>query len=212
MPKPPADHFITSFPMVSTVDCCSVWNIICSQTLALAAKLHGHHFILADYVRYECLVKPRSAITPLGAALREKLQGELSSGKFFSVAAVSVEDLREVAAHVGQTKAFHQGEFAALALANKLGNGFITDDQRARSVGERVLGVSRVRTTPHLVGWLVYIGRLTDSDVPQVISDNTEFSESAFYAAWGRLAEFIRVCYEHAMGLRLREHIARGHV
>jgi hypothetical protein len=42
-------------------------------------------------------------------------------------------------------------------------------------VAENLIGISYVRTTPHLVGWLVYERQLTDGDIPAIISDNKAF-------------------------------------
>ncbi len=194
----PRDEAVLSFPAVVAIDTCAVWNILSSRTLTVAAKGQNRHFLLAEYVRYECLVKPRKP-SESGRSLRTKLREELALGRHFSAFSLAVDDLRELVASVGPIRRFHNGELAALALATKLGNGFLTDDRAARTLGENLLGASRVRTTPHLVGWLVYCRQLTDGDIPTIIADN-----AAFRGENGRLGGFIQKCYEHAMGLRLR--------
>lgn len=193
----PRDDALRTFPQVSTIDTCSVWNILCSPTLSAAVSGQGRHFVLAEYVRYECLAKRRTNPTEADAALCEKLKAELANSTHFSVHPLGVDDLRDLVASVGSPKRFDLGEVAALALARKLGNGFLTDDRAARRVGESALGESRVRTTPHLVGWLVYRGQLGDGDIPTIVADNK--------TCRGFLGPFIEACYRHAMGLRLRE-------
>lgn len=84
MVKPPSDESLLSFPSISTIDACAVWNILCSRTLTIAAKSRNRHFILADYVRYECLVKPRKKPTILDVELQEKLKNELATNLHFS--------------------------------------------------------------------------------------------------------------------------------
>jgi len=51
-----------------------------------------------------------------------------------------------------------------MVFAKKTNQAFMTDDQKARLLGNDYLGSSRVQTTPHLFGWLFYIGRLSDTD------------------------------------------------
>ncbi len=195
----PRDECLLTFPEISTIDTCAVWNILCSKTLTIAAKCRNRHFILAEYVRYECLIKPRKNPTNIDIELQSKLQNELTTNLHFSSYPLNIEDLREVLASVGSVQRFHRGELAALALARKLKHSFVTDDGTARNVAERLLGTSCVRTTPHLVGWLVYKAQLTDGDIPIIISENKDFRKNN-----GFLGEFIQSCYEHAMGLRLR--------
>lgn len=191
----PRDEAVQSFPATASIDTCAVWNILSSKALSAAARGRCH-FILAEYVRYECLVKPRKKPD---AQLQARLNEELAAGRHFSAHPLTIDDLRDLAASVGKVRRFHQGELAALALARKLGNGFLTDDRTARSVGENTIGHSRVRTTPHLVGWLIYLGHLSDGDIPTIIADN-----AALNTRYGQLGEYIQKCYEHAMGLKLR--------
>ncbi|KAA0593968.1 hypothetical protein J2848_004134 [Azospirillum lipoferum] len=196
----PRDDALRVFPAVSAIDTCAVWNILSSRTLSAAISRKGCHFVLAEYVRYECLGKPRTNLTEADAALCEKLKTEITSSKQFSVHPLGVDDLRDLVATVGSPKRFHHGEVAALALSRKLGNGFLTDDYAARKVGENTLGQDRVRSTPLLVGWLVYDGQLTDGDIPVIVADNKAYRNKR-----GFLGSFIQKCYEHAMGLRLRD-------
>jgi predicted nucleic acid-binding protein len=199
MINPPRDESLLSFPAISTIDACAVWNILCSRTLTSAAKCRHRHFILTDYVRYECLIKPRKKPTDIDIELQAKLESELATNLHFSSHSLKVEDLRDVVSNVGVVRRFHRGELAALALARKLNHCFVTDDYAARSVAENSLGTFKVRTTPHLVGWLVYERQLTDGDIPRIIADNKAFRNSK-----GHLGDFIQACYEHAMMLRLR--------
>lgn len=194
----PRDDALRSFSNMASIDTCAVWNILCSPTLTNAIK-GKCHFLLAQYVRHECLVKPRKN-REFHAELAAKLREELESSKHFSVHTLTIEDLRDTAAVIGNVKRFHSGELAALALARKLVKGFVTDDRTARRVAEDKLGSDRVRTTPHLVGLLVYHGHLRDGDIPDIIAANR-----ALNVRYGSLEEYIRKCYEHAMGMRLSD-------
>ncbi|MEO5336627.1 MAG: hypothetical protein H7841_07020 [Magnetospirillum sp. WYHS-4] len=201
----PPDLAVRSFPAVSAIDTCAVWNILCSRTLNSATKGQNRHFVLADYVRYECLVKRRSnGKSEIEASMQRQLSAELEEGRSFSVHQLAVGDLLELVTAVGSPRRFDKGEFAALALARKLNNGFLTDDRAAKRVGESVVGTALVRTTPHLVGWLVFAGCLVDGDIPTIIKDNKVFRGDN-----GHLGQFIQKSYEHALGLRLCDRLAR---
>ncbi|MDK9721980.1 MAG: hypothetical protein OEL53_12440 [Rhodospirillales bacterium] len=202
MVNPPPDEMISSFPFVLSIDTCSVWNVLCSKTLHIAARIKGRHFVLAEYVRYECLVKPSSR-TDL-QELRTRLQNELGSKGCFSVQPLTVDDLVALSRTPKAVRRLHHGELAAIALAQKLQNGFLTDDQNARQNAAGALGNSRVRTTSHLVGWLVYEGQLSDGDIPTIINEHKAFEQEKAH-----LEPYIQSCYEHAMGLRLRERLAQ---
>lgn len=200
MVDPPPDGAIRSFPMITAIDTCAVWNILCSRTLTAATKSQNRCFVLADYVRYECLVKPRRTTSDIEEGMQNQLLDELAGNRCFSVHQLEVADLLDLVNAVGSPRKFHKGELAALAVARKLRSGFMTDDRVAKRIGKTAIGDASVRTTPHLVGWLVYIGELVDGDISRIISDNKCFRGHNLH-----LGNFMQQCYEHAMGLRLRE-------
>ena len=201
MANPPSDEAIRSFPPVMAIDSCSIWNVLCSKTLTGAAKTNGHHFMLAEYVQYECLVKRRSSPpTQIDIDMQSRLRVELEQKIHFSSHPLDVADLSRLVGDVGTLNRIDRGEIAALALARKYGNGFMTDDYKARGLGESALGKTHVRTTPHLVGHLVYVGRLSDGDIPKIVADNTAARNPR-----GRIGEFINECSGHAFGMRLRK-------
>jgi predicted nucleic acid-binding protein len=202
MVEPPRDEAVRHFPIEAITDTCSVWNILCSRVLTSAAKSKGHQFILTDYIHYECLVKKRKRPSDLDQDLQKRLRSELTTSQNFSVQTLGVDDLLFLAAYPGVLKQLDRGELSALALAQKLRKGFLTDERAARKAAESVLGLAQVRTVPHLVGWLVYGGHLTDSDIPQIIADNTAARNDK-----GRIGKFIQKCFEHALGMRLRDQI-----
>jgi len=200
MANPPRDRSITSFPTTLSIDTCTVWNVLCSNEVVAAAKSQQRVFVLADFVRYECLVKQRKSVTAAQTVAQKILSNELKANKYFCGQTLEVGDLIALVTAVGSAKRFHKGEFAALALAHKYHCGFMTDDTGARRVGENVLGEMVVRTMPHLVGWLVYVQQLSDGDIPKIIDAHDEIEDGR-----GHLGEFIQACYEHAMMLRLKD-------
>ena len=54
----------------------------------------------------------------------------------------------------------------------KTRQAFLTDDQKARKLGEEFMGSPGPQTTPHLVGWLFFHGHLIDQDKADVIEEH----------------------------------------
>jgi hypothetical protein len=63
------------------------------------------------------------------------------------------------------------GETSSIAFAMKIRQAVITDDQKARKLAQ-VAGHTLVQTTPHLFAWLIFTGRLGDSDHGVVASQH----------------------------------------
>lgn len=67
----------------------------------------------------------------------------------------------------------------------------MTDDLKARKLGEAVLGASKTLTTPRLLGWLYFNRILTDSDHTVIIKE---------HEIQGRgMSKFYQEIYEEAM-------------
>jgi predicted nucleic acid-binding protein len=188
---------LTVFEPVSAIDTCSIWNLHSSPRLLMAALEQKRWFVVAGYVRYEALEKPRKRPTMTELRMQAKFREHLAAKRGFSEAPVTVEDLEYVAASQDARRLGH-GEIAALALARHLRCALLTDDQGARKVAPRV-GVAPAQTTPQLFGWLVYERSLTDGDAQTVISQH----EAEIEANRGRLTAYLRAMYEEACRRRL---------
>ena len=88
-----------------------------------------------------------------------------------------------------------KGELSSIAFAKKAGLAFMTDDQKARKLGWLVIARNRIQTTPHLFGWLIFSGELTDSDKDPVIAEHEEYG--------GRLRPYLEATYREALRIRL---------
>jgi hypothetical protein len=69
----------------------------------------------------------------------------------------------------------------------KIGQAVITDDKKARKLAEDS-GHTLTQTTPHLFSWLIFKGRLGDSDKPTVITQHKSMERPLaphFEAAYG---------------------------
>jgi predicted nucleic acid-binding protein len=117
---------------------------------------------------YECLHKPRKP-TDHGPILQQRLRQEQQKGDF-QVYPLLIEDLQDVAL-LESRKRLSKGELSAIALAMKIKQAFLTDDQKARKLAEGPLG-QLVQTTPHLLGWLFFSGCLTDGDKQAIIDEH----------------------------------------
>ena len=88
-----------------------------------------------------------------------------------------------------------KGELAALAFAKKAGLAFLTDDQKARRLGATVVASNRIQTTPHLFGWLVFCGLISDGDKGRVIDEHKTMRRP--------LAPYLEEMYMEALRCRL---------
>ncbi len=198
----PTDEAISGFPALSSSDSCSLWNLLCSARLLNAAKERRLRLVLAEFVQYECLHKGRSRPTDPDTEIMKRLTAELEEGAHMSTAALSLDELREVA-RLRDVRRLGLGEIAAMVLARKVRGGLVTDDRSARKLTSEEYPEVPVRTISHLVGWLVYVRAIGDTDVPLVIADNKRAR-----GEHGHIGNYIDACYRHALLLLLKERLA----
>lgn len=188
---------VRAFAPVSAIDTCSIWNLLSSKRLLAAARARQRWFLVADYVRYEALVQPRTRPTNGELALQADFRSKLEQQNGFDLAPMSVSDLQAVA-NLPEVRRLGRGEIAAMALARKMRVGFVSDDQGARKAAPSV-GAEPAQTIPHLFGWLLYDGQLSDGDVPVVIAEH----EANIAENRGRLSTFLTATYHEACRCRL---------
>ena len=161
----------SAFIAVNVTDTCSVWNLLSSRLLFARAVLSRCHFCCTNFVQYECLYKTRKSYSPEERELRARLQREQAQGQFRPVS-IEIADLQQVAT-MQTVRRVSFGELSSIAFAKRTGQAFLTDDQKARTVAHENLASQHVQTTPHLFGWLVFTGVLSDGDVEQVIAEHS---------------------------------------
>lgn len=188
---------LRQFQAASAIDTCAVCNILSSPRLTAAVRARHVWFVVAGYVRYETLVRSRTNPTEAELAIQREFQDRLDRRQGFSDEPLSLADLQAVA-NLPEVRRLGRGEIASMALARKMRIGFTTDDQKARRSAYG-LGIEPVQTTPHLLGWLVFCGELTDGDVRTVICEH----ETRVSANRGRLSAFFDSTYNEACRCRL---------
>lgn len=186
---------VREFAQTNAIDTCAIWNVLSSACLTSAAFSKQRWFVVADYVRYEALDRPRTNPEPSELELQRKFRQRLERTQGFSGQSISLSDLQAVAT-IPAVSRLGRGEIAALALARKMRIGFMTDDQKARE-GSVEVDAGPAHTTPHLLGWLIYDGGLGDGDIPTVIAEHEACVPK------GRLTKFFREAYEEACRRRL---------
>jgi hypothetical protein len=159
---------VSQFHQYNVTDTCAVWNVLSSRVLYLTARSAGCVFCITQFVQYECLHKPRKASTH-GPILQRRLQEEQLKGNFQAYT-LTVEDLQDISI-LESRKRLSKGELSSIVFAKKISQAFLTDDQKARKLAEGLLDRS-VQTTPHLLGWLFFNGRLTDGDKKTIIDQH----------------------------------------
>ncbi len=162
-----------SFHRFNMVDTCAVWNVLSSNRLYQGASGAGCIFSCTGFVIYECLVKPRKKMSTHDLELRRRLVEERNNARF-STFNLDLEDLQEVEI-LERRKKLGKGELSSIAFAKRTNQAFLTDDQKARKLGNDVIP-GYVQTTPHLLGWLLFEGILKDSDKDAVIADHNSLN------------------------------------
>lgn len=174
-------------------DTCAVWNVLSSTALHRNCIASGFVFAVTAFVLYECLHKPRTEQKAADDSLQERLRAARQREQFTTYS-LSVDDLQDVAI-LEQRKRLSKGELSSIAFARRMNLAFQTDDQRARKLALTALPAERVQTTPHVLGWLFFEGRLVDGDLSSIIEEHESFERP--------LRRFFEEMYTEAMRCRL---------
>jgi len=179
----------------NVIDTCSVWNIISASCIYNASLEAGFTYSMSTYVAYECLYKKRNHTNIEN--LRGKLKSEISKNKFNSYN-LSIDDLQDITVLEG-IKRLGIGELSSIALAKKTNQTFLTDDRKARKLGEEILGKDRVQTTPRMVGTFFYHRYLIDSHLSVLLQEH----QASLTSKWGDLTDFFTSIYQESLRRRL---------
>lgn len=177
----------------SVTDTCAVWNILSARALYAATRAAKCTFCVTYFVQYECLYKGRTQITKADNELQRRLRREQQNGGFqaYHLDFADLQDVRLLESRRNLSK----GELSSIAFAKKTRQAFLTDDQKARKLAARVMEQGMVQTTPHLFGWLIFTGRLSDGDKDRIVEEHTEHGRP--------LARYFNEAYEEALRCRL---------
>lgn len=184
---------IQIFNKLNVTDSCSVYNILSSNLLFITALREKCVFSITKYVEYECLYKERSKMTEADQYLQKRLQHELDKKNFNSYT-LTIDDLHEVS-KLEDIKKLGKGELSSIAFAKRTNQAIITDDQNARKLSHKILGLANTQTTSHLLGWLLFHRYLTEFDLPAVVSQHR--------AAGGQLEKYFNAVNEECLHIRL---------
>jgi predicted nucleic acid-binding protein len=187
---------VRSFGLSSTIDTCSVYNLFSSRRLLAATQARNTWFVVTDYVFYESVVRQRTLPTQSDAEIQKEFTRRLAQRKGFVREQLEVADLQAIA-NLPATRKLGRGEIAAMAVALRMRVGFTTDDQGARRAAQQA-GVVPVQTIPHLVGWLVYCGELSDGDFADVVREH----DASVPASRGRISDYMALTYNAACQFR----------
>lgn len=192
---------VSQFHPYNVSDTCSVWNILSSQTLYRRSVQAGLYFICPEFVVYECLIKPRQSMPASSVELMARLRTARTDGRFQTYK-LDIGDLQSIEI-LEKRKQLGKGELSAIALAQKIGQACLTDDQNARRLANEVLGREKAQTTPHMLGWLVFKRHIVDGDVDVVISEHNAMDRP--------LAKYFKEAHNEACRCRLLAHHGTPH-
>jgi len=176
------------FHRVNVADTCAVWNILSSLLLYNVARDAGCQFCITDFVRYECLTKPRTSVSAADQELMERLR---RSERLGEIEHFSCEiDALEMISLLESRRRLGKGELSSIALAIKTHQAVITDDMKARKLAKES-GLSLTQTTAHLFSWLIFTRRLGDADKTTIVSQHQDMGQ--------HLAPHLEKAYELAL-------------
>jgi len=187
----------SQFQKLNVADTCSIWNVLSSRLLYVAANAAGCSFCCTNFVHYECLHKPRKTYTSEDLELQARLKEAILDGKFRSYH-LDLEDLQEVDI-LQKRKNLGKGELASIAFAKKTNQAFLTDDIKARKLAEEVMIRHFVQTTPHLVGWLFFANFLGDGDLKSIVDEHQKYNRP--------LSQYFEDMYSRALDYRSKFNI-----
>lgn len=156
---------VSVFGLINVADTCAVWNVLSAPLLCDLTHAAGCHIVITRYVEYECLHKTRKKQSDEDGELRRRLLHARGQNRFQSET-LTIDDLQDVTL-LQQRRSLGLGELASIAYAKRIGAAVLTDDQRARRLAREVAACEQ--TTPHLLGWLTFNGRLSDADCEQIV-------------------------------------------
>ena len=117
-----------------------------------------------------------------------------SGGRTRSIV-LPVEETRLALCDPGAAEAFVEGELSSIAFAGRVQLAVQTDHQGARKLAAMALAAERVQTTPHVLGWLFFEGRLVDGDLNEIVAEHESFDRP--------LRRFFEEMYQEALRCRL---------
>jgi hypothetical protein len=180
------------FDILNVADTCSIWNVLASRVLHTATQSARVSLCLTEFVRYECLHKPGQP-RPERAELQGRLRRELRSGGVMACS-INIEDLQDVDA-LEKRKRVSKGELSSIVFAKKTQQAFMTDDKKAAHLARTMIPIAKVQSTPHLLGWLYFTGRLLDPDKGTILAELAELKRN--------LQRQIEAAYDEALRCRL---------
>jgi hypothetical protein len=161
---------LATFHKVNVVDSCSAWNMLSSQLLWARALQAACYFSCTQFVIYECLYKQRTRPSPVDEEIQQRMRREIKSNRI-AFGHLDLEDLQDVEI-LATRRNLSKGELSAIAFARRTNQAVLTDDQKARRLAETALPSNRVQTVPHLAGWLLYQGYLSESEYDVLVQEH----------------------------------------
>ncbi len=186
---------ISKFHKHNLTDTCVIWNLLSSHRLYGCAIESGVTFCCSFFVIYESIYKPRKSCSQSEKELLSRLIANRKKNQFQKYS-LDLEDLQDLEI-LEKRKNLGKGELSSIVLAKKYNQAFMTDDKKARRLAETIIPKERVQTTPHLLGWLFFMGYLNDSDHQVIVDEHKKMKRP--------LSDHFTKIYCHSMQLRLMQ-------
>lgn len=149
--------------------------MLSSSLLWSRAKNTGVTVCCTQFVKYECLHKPGQA-RPERTEMQKRVRREIECGNLMCCN-IELEDLQDVQV-LSARKKVSTGELSSMVFAKRTRQAFLSDDSKARKLAGTIMEKEFIQSTPHLVGWLYFQGKLQDSDKDKIVADLRQLNRS----------------------------------
>jgi hypothetical protein len=90
---------------------------------------------------------------------------------------IELEDLQDIQV-LSARKKVSSGELSSMVFAKRTAQALMTDDGKAMKLASTIMTNDFIQSTPHLVGWLYFQGKLQDSDKDKIVSELQQFNRN----------------------------------
>jgi len=101
--------------------------------------------------------------------MQRRVRREIESGNLVCCN-IELEDLQDIQI-LSTRKKVSTGELSSMVFAKRTSQAFLSDDGKARKLAITIMEKDFIQSTPHLIGWLYFQGKLQDSDKNQIETD-----------------------------------------
>jgi hypothetical protein len=164
---------VSKFYLHNAIDSCAIWHLISSKLFYSLVDNAKVTLCCTDYVQYECLFKIRKDPQKSDIELQKYLESLIEADKIKCVS-LTLAELQDMEV-LSKRKNLGKGELSLLAYIKNKPLAFLSDDDNACKFARQEAKLNFIQTIPHLLGWLTYNEKISESDKDTIISQHTSY-------------------------------------